>query len=204
MHAWQTTCIGFAPFFTLLGITVTRCTLHITGTRICRDPFRRPDLSLVPTLRGCSISVPFISHLVKASYQWLWRGAFHQSVSLISPASVVSTLLCGFPCPSLPRLLGKHRQKLLIYPCLISVEKTRLNPDLSEQSVSCRPACWWIPSDLIFYAGCVCSISACTLAGIFLWRWIDVVYWSLRVNWGCEDRRRIKCKLLIKHHHTST
>lgn len=79
-------------FFTPLGISVTRYTLHITGSQICRDPFHRLDLSLVPTLRDCSISAAFISQLVEASYQQLWRGALRQSVSLISPALIVSAL----------------------------------------------------------------------------------------------------------------
>lgn len=82
----------FFFFFTPLGISVTRYTLHITGSQICRDPFHRLDLSLVPTLRGCSISAAFISQLVEASYQQLWRDALRQSVSLISPASLVSAL----------------------------------------------------------------------------------------------------------------
>lgn len=186
MHAWQTACSGFAPF----NAVGYRChSAHIAHHRYS-------DMSgSVPKAWSKSCS-----HFARLFH----FGSFHLSsrrgilsaalarhpspicLSNLSGLGRINSLLCGFSCPSFPKLLGKHKQKLWISPCLISVEKTRLNPDLSERSVSCWPAFWRIPSDLIFYSGCVCSISACTLAGIFLWRWIVIVYWSLRVNWGAK------------------
>lgn len=67
---------------------------HYTSqvVRYVEVSFHRLDPSLVPTLQGCSISAPFISQLVEASYQPLWRGALRQSVSLISEALLVSAL----------------------------------------------------------------------------------------------------------------